>query len=119
MLPECLGNSFYNAKKFPCPLKLHGLDDEALATTLNQASASTFFSQGNGPNYSVKVGLTNQKDAEVVKNTVAALEKALAHVTVWDQIPFESLSQITMKAGDSPELPVYNFLSDEDLKAKF
>jgi hypothetical protein len=50
---------------------------------------------------------------------VTALEKALAHVTVWDQIPFDSVSQITIKAGESPELPVYNFLSEEDLKAKF
>ena len=49
------------------------------------------------------------------KNTVTALEKALAHVTVWDQIPFDSVSQITMKAGDSPELPIYNFLTAEDL----
>lgn len=62
MLPECLGRSFYSAKKFPCPLKLHGLDDEALATTLNQAAASTFFMQGNGPNYSVRVGLTSQTE---------------------------------------------------------
>lgn len=119
MLPECLGRAFYSAKKFPCPIKLQGLDDEALASTLNQAATSTFFMQGNGPNYSVRVGVTSQKDTEVVKNAVAALEKALAHVTVWDQIPFESLSQITMKVGDSPELPVYNFLSEDDLKAKF
>ena len=59
MLPECLGRSFYSSKKFPCPLKLHGLDDAELASTLNQAAASTFFMQGNGPNYSVRVGMTS------------------------------------------------------------
>jgi ribosome biogenesis protein UTP30 len=25
MLPECLGKEFYAKKKYPCPIKLHGL----------------------------------------------------------------------------------------------
>lgn len=25
MLPECLGKEFYDKKKFPCPIKIHGL----------------------------------------------------------------------------------------------
>jgi len=61
MLPECLGRSFYTSKKFPCPLKLHGLSDEELAAKLNEAANATFFMQGNGPNYSVQVGNTSQK----------------------------------------------------------
>jgi hypothetical protein len=24
LLPECLGKEFYDKKKFPCPIKLHG-----------------------------------------------------------------------------------------------
>jgi len=56
MLPECLGKSFYTSKKFPCPIKLHGLSDEELAAKLNEAANSTHFMQGNGPNYSVHVG---------------------------------------------------------------
>jgi len=26
MLPECLGKEFYDKKKFPCPIKLHGFE---------------------------------------------------------------------------------------------
>ena len=26
MLPECLGKEFYEKKKFPCPIKLHGFE---------------------------------------------------------------------------------------------
>lgn len=29
MLPECLGKEFYDRKKFPCPVKLHGLSEPA------------------------------------------------------------------------------------------
>ena len=59
MLPELMGKEFYNKKKYPCPVKVHGFDSSsALEEQLNRAAASTFFALGNGPNYSVKVGKT-------------------------------------------------------------
>jgi hypothetical protein len=58
MLPECLGEGFYRSKKFPCPVKMHGLNNDELAERLNKAASATFFMQGNGPNYSVRVGKT-------------------------------------------------------------
>ena len=74
MLPDCLGREFYRGKKFPCPLKMHGFEtDKELETQLNSASQATFFTMGNGPNYSVKVGETNQKPKDVASNTEAAL----------------------------------------------
>jgi len=30
MLPECLGKEFYSKKKYPYPIKLHGLDKKEL-----------------------------------------------------------------------------------------
>jgi ribosome biogenesis protein UTP30 len=60
MLPECLGKEFYSKKKFPCPIKLHGFKTpQELQKQLNRASKSTYFIQGNGPNYSIKVGRTS------------------------------------------------------------
>lgn len=60
MLPECLGREFYQKKKYPCPLKLHGFKtDKELQKQLNKASKATFFIEGNGPNYSIRVGRTN------------------------------------------------------------
>jgi len=102
MLPECLGKSFYESKKYPCPLKLQGLSDKELAEKLNEAASSTHFMMGNGPNYSVRVGNTEQKPKDVVANAEEALEKALGHVTVWDEIDVNQISQITMGAGGSP-----------------
>lgn len=56
MLPECLGKEFYSKKKYPYPIKLHGLDKKELQKQLNRASKATYFMQGNGPNYSLKIG---------------------------------------------------------------
>lgn len=118
MLPELMGKEFYQRKKYPCPVKLHGFDSgKALEKQLNAAAASTFFQLGNGPNYSVKVGKTFQKEKEIGQNTLQALGQALAYATVHDEISFDSISQITMRVGSSPELPVYNYLDEADLTA--
>ena len=73
MLPELMGKEFYQRKKYPCPIKLHGFTGEELEAQLNRAASATFFALGNGPNYSVRVGKTFQKDKDVGKNTLQAL----------------------------------------------
>lgn len=74
LLPECLGKEFYDKKKFPCPIKLHGFQTpKQLQEQLNSAAQATYFTLGNGPNYSVKVGRTNQDPKEVAKNSQSAL----------------------------------------------
>ena len=117
MLPECLGKEFYSKKKFPCPLKLHGFTKEELAKQLNRAAEATFYTLGNGPNYSVRIGKTSQKPNEVGLNAQEALANALAYTTVFDDIAFDQVCQVAVKVGDSPELPVYNYLSQEDIEA--
>ncbi len=59
MLPEVLGKSFYEKKKYPCPLKLHDFEPKELQKQLNKASKATYFMAGNGPNYAVKIGRTS------------------------------------------------------------
>jgi hypothetical protein len=55
----------------------------------------------------------------VASNTEAALIEAIAAVSVHDDISFDMISQICMKVGDSPELPVFNHLSNLDLTSAF
>jgi len=118
MLPELMGKEFYGKKKYPCPIKVHGFDSpKELEKQLNDAAASTFFALGNGPNYSVRVGKTFQKEKDIGKNTLDCLGQAIAYATVHDEIDFESISQITMRVGSSPELPVYNNFTEADLTA--
>ena len=118
MLPELLGKEFYARKKYPCPVKLHGFENaKGLEDQLNQAASSSSFMLGNGPNYSVRVGKTFQKEKEIGQNTIQALAQALAFATVHDEIDFDAVCQISMRVGSSPELPVYNHFEQADLMA--
>jgi ribosomal protein L1 len=118
MLPELLGKEFYSKKKYPCPIKLHGFDSsDDLEKQLNKASAATYFMLGNGPNYSVKVGRTQQQAKDVAQNAMTALSQVIAYATVHDDISFEQICQISIRVGQaSPELPIYNNIREEDLK---
>ena len=73
MLPELLGKDFYEKKAYPCPIKVHGLNDSELQDHLNKAAQSSYFIMGNGPNYSVKIGKISQDATDVAKNVEAAL----------------------------------------------
>ena len=72
---------------------------------------------GNGPNYSFKVGKYSQDAKDIAKNVETALSSVLGYVTCWDSIDFEKLSQMTIRVGDSIELPVYNHLEKADIDA--
>ena len=118
MLPELLGKEFYARKKYPCPIKLHGFESaKGLEDQLNQAASSSSFMLGNGPNYSVRVGKTFQKEKEIGQNAIQALAQAVAFATVHDEIDFDAVCQISMRVGSSPELPVYNHFEQADLMA--
>lgn len=56
MLPVLLGKEFYAKKSYPCPIKVHGLEKKELESQLNKAASDSYYSMGNGPNYSCKVG---------------------------------------------------------------
>mmetsp|Transcript_44284 Transcript_44284/g.42982 ORF Transcript_44284/g.42982 Transcript_44284/m.42982 type:complete len:104 (+) Transcript_44284:332-643(+) len=76
MLPECLGKEFYSKKKFPYPLKVHDfVDAKKLQKEINKAIQASYFTMGNGPNYSVRVGRTDQEDKEIADN----VEMSLGH----------------------------------------
>ena len=117
MLPECLGKEFYAHKKFPCPIKVHGFAGKELEAQLNKSVATTTFMMGNGPNYSIRVGKTFQDAKDVAENVLASLKHAIAVMGVHDDIEFAHVCQATLRCGDSPELPFYNFLTKEDLEA--
>lgn len=118
MLPELLGKEFYSKKKYPCPLKLHGFtDSKDLQKQLNQAAKATYFMQGNGPNYSLRVGRTSQEAGNVAENVEQALPFALAYVAAHDDIKFSSVQSISLKVGESPELPIFNQLQKSEVLA--
>ena len=92
------------------------MDNDGLKDQLNTASESVYFMSGNGPNYTIKIGRVSQDPKEIVKNISMALPKVLGNVTCWDDIKFDKVQQISLKIDDSVELPIYNFLNEEDIK---
>jgi ribosomal protein L1 len=56
----------------------------------------------------VRVGRTNQDEKQIAENIEAALPQVLAYVTVHDKIKFSKLQNVSVKIGESPELPVFN-----------
>jgi hypothetical protein len=118
MLPELLGKDFYSKKSFPCPIKVHGLgSNEELAAQLNSASESAYFMAGNGPNYSLRIGRVSQDSKDIAKNVESALGQALGYVTCWDNLGFDHVSQMSLRVGDSIELPFYNHFDQRDVDA--
>ena len=61
--------------------------------------------------------MTFQKAASVADNILSGVAQALAYATVHDDIAFTQISQVSVRAGKSPELPVYNYFTEQDLKA--
>jgi ribosome biogenesis protein UTP30 len=117
MLPELLGKEFYAKKKFPCPIKVHGFEPEELQKQLNKAAKCTYFIQGNGPNYSVRVGKTSQSPKEIAENIEQALPRALAYIGAFDGIKFSKVQSVSVKIGDSPELPIFNQLQKSEISS--
>jgi len=118
MLPECLGKEFYQKKKFPCPLKLHGYPTpKDLQKCLNKASQATYFIQGNGPNYSLKIGRSSQDSKSIAENIEQALPYALAYAACHDGIKFSKIQNISVKVGEAPELPIFNQLQKSEILA--
>ena len=75
---------------------------------MNNASKAAYFIEGNGPNYSLKVGRTSQDAKDIAENIETALGQVLAYVTHHDDIKFTKVQSVSVKVGDSPELPVFN-----------
>jgi ribosome biogenesis protein UTP30 len=118
ILPELLGKEFYQKKKYPCPIKLHGFSKpKELQKQLNKAAKASYFILGNGPNYSLRVGRTSQEADKVADNVEQALPFALAYATVHDDIKFSSIQSISLRVGESPELPIYNQLQASEVLA--
>jgi ribosome biogenesis protein UTP30 len=119
MLPEMMGKEFYSKKAFPCPIKVHGFDSpKGLKEQLNKASECAYYTMGNGPNYSVRVGMVSQDSKDIAKNMEAALGQAVGYTTCWDGIAFSQVSQVGLRISSHPiDLPVYNNLEQSDIDA--
>ena len=122
MLPKCLGKPFIDAKKYPCPIKLHkapaGEDEEtwSLKAALGGVFKQTYFQMGNGPNYAVKVARVSMNLRECVANVLMGIYRVIPHILVRG-VKHTKVQQISLKTKSSLELPVFNHLMKSEIEA--
>lgn len=135
MLRKVLGKAFYNAKKYPLALTFvnsnpnEKLEKEEKTVDkkeaerikqdiINAATNATFY-MSNGPNYTVKAAYLNEeKTDKLVSKVLTAIKHTLAHIMKWG-VEFDGLKTISLKFTNSLELPVFNQLTDDEIKAYY
>lgn len=115
MLPKPLGKYFYSTKKYPYPLKLDRLHGQELESTINELFNSTYFHMRNGPNYTLKVARTSMSSKEIYQNVIQAVNYTLAHIMVGEKIKHSRVQCISLKIGDSIDLPIFSQLMNTEL----
>lgn len=83
---------------------------------INGLAKFTYVMLGNGPVYTIKVGRTSQDVKEVVKNVIRGAYGLVAQV-LDGKISPKNVRQIAIKTFNSPSLPIYTALTQEELEA--
>jgi hypothetical protein len=65
----------------------------------------------------VKVGRTTQDAKDIAENVEETLAYALAYVTYHDGIKYSKVQSVSIKVGESPDLPVFNQLTKSEVLA--
>ena len=115
MLPKPLGKFFYVQKKFPYPANLHNLEGDELETGVNDLFNHTYFHVRNGPNYTLRVARVSMKTKEIAENVISAVHHCLPYVMMHDGIKPNRVQSISLRVGDSFDLPVYNQLLNTEV----
>ncbi|CAD8144874.1 unnamed protein product [Paramecium pentaurelia] len=112
-LAKGLGKIFYERKKIPFPINCENITQEAL----NDLSNSTYFIQGNGPVYTVKIGRVAQTADQITQNVLAAAYDVLPNVLQEKGMSLSCLRQLNVKLSSSISLPFYSRLSVREIEA--
>lgn len=110
MLPERLGKYFYEKKKIP---SLLNLDDDP-DTAIRQAISSTFIVASKGPIFCIKVARSSMTEKEVMENVQAVIDALPNAIPGLEK---EHIRRVEIKGQTTLALPVYNFLSQDEIQA--
>ena len=83
---------------------------------MNGLGDSTYFMMGNGPSYSLKVARTQMSNRDIVKNIMHGAYRLVSSLKSF-KIEFESIRQISIKTYNSPSLPIYSYLTAEEVSS--
>lgn len=92
------------------------LDVDKLAAMLAELSLrSTFFYQGNGPEYSLKVGRLSGDLKSLLKNIRVATKFLLKHL-VGMGLRLKSVRRLSLKLAQTESFPIYSYLTPVEKK---
>ena len=116
VLKKLLGKCFYVSKKFPHPISLNYEDKEKIKNDIIKVvTESTIFHMNNGPIYNIKFGRFSMDNKENIQNFKQCVNQVIPHILKYD-IPLDDLRSISIKGNNTIELPIFNHISENDLK---
>ena len=124
LLKKHLGKHFYEAKKYPFPVNFDELvapegrvePAQFRAFLDSLVDSSTYFVQGNGPEYSLKVArLDKFSDADFVRNVRSGV-KGLAKLLISRGVKLSNVRRIVLKGEKTESFPIYTHLTPEERK---
>ena len=121
-----LGTHFYRQKKYPYPVDL-GLSTDANSEKVEKKimaevlegliSNKTYFVQGNGPEYAVKIGRTKDFSGEgFFKNAKKALKGILACL-IERGLKLSNLRRVAVKSDKTESFPIFSHLNAAEKKS--
>jgi ribosome biogenesis protein UTP30 len=122
LLKKHLGKHFYEQKRYPHPVDFEAhvnqngeLDVEKFKGLLNSlVHNSTYFVQGNGPEYSIKVARVDKlTDAQLASNVRAGV-KGLVKILVERGIKPENVRRVILRGEQTESFPIYSHLTPEE-----
>ena len=115
MLPKALGKFFYAHKKFPFPVDFKKMKGTDLENAINGLFDNTYFHIRNGPNYTLKIARTSMTSKQIYENLVSAVNHMLPYIMVNDKIKHSRVQCISLKVGDSIDLPIFTQLMNSEI----
>lgn len=126
ILRKHCGTHFFRQKKYPMGLdfqsviaaETEAIEEDTLKDILSKAVLkTTYFTQGNGPEYGVKVGrLDGMTDEQLLKNTKAAL-KGMLKVLMDRGLRLANLRRVSVKGEQSESFPLFSHLTPAEKAA--
>lgn len=110
MLPERLGKYFFEKKKIPALVNL----DENIKESLESVIGSTFLVSAKGPVFNIKVGRASMPVTEISANIEAVVNEI---PNILPGVGKQNIRRIEVKGEVTPALPIYNFLTDFEIKS--
>lgn len=122
LLKKHLGKHFYEQKRYPYPVDFNECVDQSGELDVDKFKSlldslvqnSTYFVQGNGPEYSIKVARVDKiSDANLAKNVNAGV-KGLIKVLIDRGIKLSNIRRIILRGEKTESFPIYSHLTPEE-----